>query len=222
MVYKKDYHGYVYEWTNVKNGKKYIGSHYGSVNDSYVGSGKHFKPAYNKNPENFVMRVLEYLSINDKKQLLVLEQKWLDSVDNIRKNKNYYNCNNYSIGGSSHITRKHIEKRSATLKEKHKEYGLSEKEKNSYKTKIETRLARIKTEGFTKKEIEQHSKYGFQVQVIHPCGKKEVFESCGSASRAIGIDVQYGLRVCSTKGIDFKGYKIVKLRDPIIDCRQGI
>ena len=218
MKYKTDYYGYIYEWTNIKNGRKYIGSHYGSIDDCYIGSGKAFKPAYKKNPNNFKMRVLEYLVENDKQLLLLKEQQWLDSIPNIRENKNYYNLNNYSVGGSSHITRKHIEKRSATLKEKHKKLGLSEAERMSYKNKIETRLTRIANSGFTEKEKEQHAKYGYQVQIETPNGEIKIFDSCSHATKALGIDVQYGLKVCTRK-LDFKGYKIVKLRDPIVDCR---
>jgi hypothetical protein len=218
MKYKIDYYGYVYEWTNTKNGKKYIGSHYGSVDDYYIGSGKAFKPAYTRNPDLFKMNVLEYLIEDDKKLLLKKEQEWLDRIPNIRENKTYYNLNNYSLGGSSHITRKHIEKRSNTLKEKHAKLGLSEAERLSYKTKIETRLTRIASVGFTKKEKEQHAKYGFQVQVTTPNGEIKIFDSCGQATRALGIDVQYGLKVC-IKNLDFRGYKIVKLRDPLVDCR---
>ena len=66
---------------------------------------------------------------------------------------------------------------------------------------------------------QQHAKYGYRVSVTDPTGVSTVYDSCGQASRATGIDVQYGLKVCSTKHIDFKGYKIVKLRDPTVDCR---
>jgi len=218
MKYKIDYFGYIYEWTNIKNGKKYIGSHYGSVDDYYTGSGKAFKPAYNRNPDLFKIAVLEYLFENDKKLLLRKEQQWLNRIPNIRENKNYYNLNNYSLGGSSHITRKHIEKRSNTLKEKHTKLGLSEAEKLSYKAKIEKRLSRIASTGFTEKEKEQHAKYGFQIQVTTPNGEIKIFDSCGQATRELGIDTRYGLTVCIKK-FDFKGYKIVKLRDPLVDCR---
>jgi hypothetical protein len=217
MLYQKDYFGYVYEWQNAVSGKKYIGSHYGSVDDSYKGSGKSFKPAYYRNPQNFRMRVLEYLPIPDKKMLLNIEQKWLDSIPNIRENKEYYNLNNYSVGGSSHITRKHIDKRSATLKDKHRANGLSIEEKESYKKKIQTRLDRITSTGFTEKEREQHLKYGCQVQVIYPSGEVVIYDSFSLASKATGIDTKYGATVCIKK-LDFKGYKIVKLRDPITAC----
>ena len=218
MKYKKDYYGYVYEWTNTKNGKKYIGSHYGSVEDYYTGSGKEFMPAYKSSPEDFVMRVLEYVKVNDKQQVLNIEKKWLDTVPNIKDNPMYYNLNNDAVGGFGYINNSHIEKRAETLKEKHRKHGLSEAEKNSYKEKISTRLKRIATTGFTEKEKEQHSKYGYQVQITKPNGETVIYNSCGEATRDLGIDAQYGLKVCTTR-LDFKGYKIVKLRDPITDCR---
>ena len=218
MEYKKDYFGYVYEWTNQINGKKYIGSHYGSVNDSYKGSGKLFKPAYSKNPDAFTMTVLEYVTVDNKKAVLAAEQKWLSSVDDIRNNQMYYNLNNNALGGSSHITAEHIIKRSKTLKEKHLINGLSESEKSSYKTKIKSRLDRIAKVGFTDQERNQHASYGFLIEVTFPSGQKKIYPSCAAASKELGINVRYGLSVCAKK-LAFKGYRIVKLRDPIIDCR---
>ena len=218
MKYKQDYYGYVYEWTNIKNGLKYIGSHYGSVEDYYKGSGRDFIEAYNKNPEDFTMIVLEYVTVNDKKLVLETEKKWLDSIPNIKDNPAYYNLNNDAVGGFGYITGEHINKRANTLKQKHKKHGLSEAEKTSYKQKIQSRLNRIATTGFTEKEKEQHAKYGYKVQVTLPSGEIKIYSSCGQASRDLGIDVQYGLSVCIKK-IDFKGYRIVKLQDPLIDCR---
>lgn len=219
MKYKKDYYGYVYEWTNIKNGLKYIGSHYGAVEDYYTGSGKDFMVAYNNSPEDFTMVVLEYVTKNDKKLILTTEKKWLDSIPNIKDDPLYYNLNNDAVGGFGYLTKEHVVKRAKTLKEKHKKNGLSDAEKASYKQKIQTRLERISTTGFTDKEKEQHAKYGYQVQITLPNGEIQIYPSCGQATRDLGIDVQYGLAVC-TKQIDFKGYKIVKLQDPLVDCRQ--
>lgn len=218
MIYKKDYFGYVYQWTNVTNNKKYIGSHYGSVNDYYIGSGKDFMVEYKKSPENFKMIVLEYVTVDDKKRVLAIEKKWLDSVENIKDNPEYYNLNNDAAGGFGYINDSHIKQRAKTLKEKHSKYGLSKAEQNSYKQKIKTRLDRIASSGFTEKEKEQHSKYGYKIEITFPTGEIKIYHSCGAASRELGIDVQYGLAVC-TKKVDFKGYKIIKLKDPIVDCR---
>lgn len=218
MKYKEDYFGYVYKWTNLDNGKKYIGSHYGSVDDYYKGSGKDFMIDYKKNPESFIMEVLEYVTTNDKKLVLDTEQKWLDSIPDIKSHNDYYNLNNNAVGGFGYITNDHITARAATLREKHARHGLSDAEKMSYKQKIKTRLERISNTGFTDKEKEQHSKYGYKVSITMPNGEQRIYNSCGQASRELGIDVQYGLKVCNKK-FDFKGYKIVKLQDPIIDCR---
>jgi hypothetical protein len=218
-LFKKDYFGYVYEWSNTKNGKKYIGSHYGSVDDPYIGSGKLFKPAYYKNPSNFKLKILEYITEDNKKTVLKIEQKWLDTVVNIRENKTYYNLNNYAIGGSSHITKHHIQKRSNTLKQIHKKYGLSDAEIASYKQKIATRLFRISTLGFTLKEQQQHQSYSIQLEVTCPSGEVKIFNSIGNATRELGIDARYGLHVCKTTD-SFKNFKFRKLRDPLIDCRK--
>jgi uncharacterized protein YnzC (UPF0291/DUF896 family) len=219
MKHKIDYYGYVYKWTNTTNGMKYIGSHYGSVEDYYVGSGKEFTIAYKQNPEEFVMEVLEYVKFNNKKLVLETEKKWLDSVYNIKDHPEYYNLNNNAAGGFGYINQEHIIIRANTLKQRHKQQGLSEAEKNSYKKKIQSRLDRISKAGFTPMEQVQHAKYGYQISVTTPAGITNVYNSCGQASRDLGIDVQYGLKVCSSKGIDFKGHKIVKLRDPLVDCR---
>ena len=218
MKYKQDYYGYVYEWTNVKNSMKYIGSHYGSVEDYYTGSGKDFMIAYVHAPTDFVMEVLEYIFKDDKKLVLLTEKKWLDTVPNIKNHHLYYNLNNDAVGGFGYITKEHIVKRAITLKEKHAAHGLSKAELGSYQKKIQTRLDRIATTGFTDKEKEQHSKYGYYVQVTLPSGEVKEYSSCGQASKDLGIDVQYGLSVCSKK-VDFKGHKIVKLHDPVVDCR---
>lgn len=219
MIYKKDYFGYVYEWTNIVNGKKYIGSHYGSVEDSYIGSGKEFKKEYLKSPDTFIMKVLEYIIVDDKKLVLEKEKNWLDSVPNIKDDPMYYNLNNDAAGGFGYITHEHVIKRAATLKKKHFEKGLSDNEKRSYKQKIQTRLDRIKSSGFTEKEKEQHAKYGYKIQVELPSGETRIYDSCSKASKDLGIDTLYGLQVCAKK-LEYKGHKIVKLEDPIVSCNK--
>jgi len=51
--------GFVYVWVNNINGKRYIGSHKGTPDDGYVGSGKHFNRAVKKyGIENFTRRIV--------------------------------------------------------------------------------------------------------------------------------------------------------------------
>lgn len=91
MYNQKDYYGFVYEWTDLTNGKNYIGSHHGSLNDGYIGSGLLFLRAYKKRPDKFNRKILEYVYENDRKILLEIEQKYLDLI-------NWYNTYNISAG----------------------------------------------------------------------------------------------------------------------------
>lgn len=80
--------GFVYLWENTLNGMYYIGSHKGDVNDGYIGSGKYFKPAYNKNPQNFVRKILY---IGD--DFLNYEEELLEFID-VKNNDRFYNLVN--------------------------------------------------------------------------------------------------------------------------------
>lgn len=81
--------GFVYRWTDSSNGMYYLGSHCGSIDDGYIGSGRHFKYAYKKRPECFEREVLyvgeHYLELED----LIL--KTLDA-SNDEKSYNMINC----------------------------------------------------------------------------------------------------------------------------------
>jgi hypothetical protein len=86
--------GFVYRWTDSNNGMYYVGSHKGTVDDGYVGSGKRFKFAYKKRPEAFEREILytgeHYQEVED----LIL--KTLD-VENDDKS---YNLKEIGWGGS--------------------------------------------------------------------------------------------------------------------------
>lgn len=74
-----NYFGFVYQWIDSSNGKTYIGSHKGLIEDGYIGSGTLFIRAYKKRPEKFQREILEY--IYNKDILLEIEQKYLDKID---------------------------------------------------------------------------------------------------------------------------------------------
>lgn len=219
MEYKKDYFGYVYEWLNITNNMKYIGSHYGSVNDSYLGSSKWFLSSYNKNRNFFIMKVLEYINLDNPKQVLLCEQKWLDKIDDIKSNSKFYNLKNEAEGGWSHVTDDHINKRAKTLKEKHKLFGLSESKIKSYKYKLKTRTDRWKLSGFSNLEKEQHNNYSIKVKIITPNNKIEYFDSLSKASFELGFDAVYGAQMTKKRG-SYKGYNIYRISEPVIDCRK--
>ena len=88
--------GFVYLWENTFNGMKYIGSHKGSVDDGYIGSGVYFRRAYDKNPRLF-KRVVLYTGSN----FLGIEDALLKDK-NVVKDKSYYNLKDSAIGGWEH------------------------------------------------------------------------------------------------------------------------
>jgi hypothetical protein len=93
------YVGFVYEWTNKKNGMKYLGSHKGTVDDGYKGGGKNFRRAIKKyGIENFERDIVEY--VIDESDIFVREQHYLDER-NCAKSKGYYNISPIAGGGDT-------------------------------------------------------------------------------------------------------------------------
>lgn len=93
-------HGFIYEWTNINTGKKYIGSHIGDYNDGYIGSGKYFRNAYNKNPELFERRVLiSIFSCEINEDIRNAEETILSQL-NVANSNSYYNISNKYFGGN--------------------------------------------------------------------------------------------------------------------------
>jgi hypothetical protein len=102
--------GFVYLWRNIKTNKKYIGSHKGSPDDGYVGSGLLFSRAYKKNPDDFTRQIL-YIGENYRK----IEARVLRLL-NAAKSKDFYNLKNDAIGGWEHAhTKEANAKRRGTL-----------------------------------------------------------------------------------------------------------
>lgn len=85
--------GIVYQWTNIDNQKWYIGSHYGTLDDGYTGSGKVFRNAFAKNPNKMIRQILY---IGD--YFRQVEEYYLLSLDAARDRQSY-NMKNTAIGG---------------------------------------------------------------------------------------------------------------------------
>jgi hypothetical protein len=91
--------GFVYMWESLTTGKKYIGSHYGLLDDGYVSSSKHFNEIYRSNPSSFSRKILrDKLS---RKEALTMEKDLLISV-NAAASSDYYNLHNEPGNGWSH------------------------------------------------------------------------------------------------------------------------
>lgn len=86
-------YGFVYLWTNIINGKMYVGSHYGHVDDGYVGSGFAFKDAWLVHGAESWIREIIYIGDDYRS----VEEKILLRV-NARENKMFYNLINSSTG----------------------------------------------------------------------------------------------------------------------------
>ncbi len=127
---------FVYMWINKRNNMRYIGSHKGSTDDGYIGSGVYFKRAYNKEPENFERHILQFY--DNEEQMKQGEQNYLEEANAI-ENEKFYNLTNLSGGGNLHkhlseSQRKEIE-RKATSARLIKFANMSDDEKEALKKK---------------------------------------------------------------------------------------
>lgn len=93
------YAGFIYEWTNKKNGMKYLGSHVGTIDDGYIGSGKRFLNAVSKyGIEMFDREIVEY--VTEAQNVFAREQHYLDERG-CAKRKKYYNISPTACGGDT-------------------------------------------------------------------------------------------------------------------------
>ncbi len=90
---------YIYLTTNLINGKKYIGKHYGELDDDYLGSGNLIKLAINKyGKKNFKK---EILFISSSEQENSQKEKEFIKAFNAVKDKNFYNIHEGGDGGNT-------------------------------------------------------------------------------------------------------------------------
>jgi len=99
---------FVYLTTNRLNGKQYIGSHGGSKEDNYLGSGLALKRAVKKyGKENFIREILEECKVE---MNLIIEEKYIQEYSTLQPNG--YNISpkggNGTPGGVSEETIKKI------------------------------------------------------------------------------------------------------------------
>ena len=90
---------YIYLTTNNINGMKYIGKHYGELDDAYLGSGKILKLAINKyGKENFTKTIL-YVSKDDDENSE--KEKYFIALHNAVTNPLFYNIHEGGKGGNT-------------------------------------------------------------------------------------------------------------------------
>lgn len=123
--------GFVYRWYDSSNGMYYVGSHRGSIYDSYKGSGKRFKRAYNKRPECFTREIF-YIG----EEYLELEEFILCELD-AKNNPKYYNLKNAAIGGATRTGMKNKPEATAKTAAARRGTKMSEEQKEKLR-KIST------------------------------------------------------------------------------------
>lgn len=97
--------GFIYEWTDLSTGLKYIGKHEGNPDDGYIGSGTIFKKEYNNRPKDFVRTILwesQNTTIDEltQQESLILENISEDELY-FGRNRKYYNIVKNSTGYTS-------------------------------------------------------------------------------------------------------------------------
>ena len=90
---------YIYLTTNLINGKKYIGKHFGAISDSYLGSGTLLQRAITKyGKENFKKEIL-YIS-KDEKENSEKEREFIKVYDAVKSDM-FYNIHEGGDGGNT-------------------------------------------------------------------------------------------------------------------------
>ena len=136
---------YIYLTTNKIDGKKYIGMHYGELNDSYLGSGLLLQRAINKyGSDNFIKEILH---ISSSKEENAEQEKLFIEKYNAVNDPNFYNIHVGGFGGntiagwdSERLAQYKKEKSIATSGEKNPRYGahLSEETKQKIRENRDT------------------------------------------------------------------------------------
>lgn len=85
--------GFVYKWTNLVNNKWYIGSHGGSPDDNYVGSGT----AFNKSVEKYGIESFHREIVYEGSDYIWTEDFYLKLL-NVKDDRTSYNLKNAAIG----------------------------------------------------------------------------------------------------------------------------
>jgi len=193
--------GFIYEWTNKINGKKYIGSHLGEQDDGYLGSGVAFKRAVKKYSIDFFERVI--LEIVEKEKLLEREQYYLD-LYNAASNENFYNMKQQAGGGfdfinnNSTIKEKNIARLKNQWKEKQHPKGMLGKKHTSDSNKR-------RFEGWHKWADKMLKKPVYQFDLSG--NKIARYDSLCDAASSIGVKSPSNIKyTCDGKFMNAHGY----------------
>ncbi len=156
MRIKQKYFGFIYEWIDSSNGKNYIGSHIGNIDDGYTGSGIKFLSAFKKRPDKFNRKILEYVFEDNRKILLETEQKHINKINW----STTYNISSIAGGGSGKGIENYMYGKTHTIETKQlqKEAKLGEKNHNYGKQRSEETRQKISESLKGRKQSEESNK----------------------------------------------------------------
>jgi hypothetical protein len=116
-------------WTNVKNGKRYIGSHIGTPDDGYLGSGILFKQALKKHGKKGFIRTILYEEHVSEKNLREKEVEIINEY-NACEDESFYNLREHAAyEKSSHKRSEETKKKISKLR---KEYYSDHKNRETH------------------------------------------------------------------------------------------
>jgi hypothetical protein len=101
----ENYLGFVYIWINKVNGKKYIGLHFGQIDDGYIGSGVAFKRAIKKYGIDQFERKILYYEVKSEENLYKKEFEIINEMNAVFSTE-FYNITNFDPKGSHFINGK--------------------------------------------------------------------------------------------------------------------
>ena len=130
-------YGYIYETTNIINGRKYIGRHKSNKFDpSYKGSGKILREAFCKyGKENFVTKIIDWCDTED--SLNDREIYWIAQCNAVN-DPNYYNIARGGYGRAGvHFNQSEYQKQRAS--DTHKNKRISQTQIDRFKATIQSR-----------------------------------------------------------------------------------
>lgn len=148
---------YIYMTTNNTNNKKYIGKHYGELDDSYIGSGTLLKRAIKKyGIENFTKEIL-FISKNDEENCK-MEKYFIDLYDAVQ-NPYFYNIADGGQGG--YTTKGYTDEEKRLTAEKRSKSLLGKNNSNHGRKRTEQEralLSKISREYWTEENKLKRSK----------------------------------------------------------------
>ena len=176
--------GFVYRWTDTSNGMYYIGSHKGTPDDGYIGSGTWFMRAYKSRPKSFVREVL-YIG----EDFVELEGFILQEL-NARLDKESYNLTNRA--SELPDSKKHSEERKKKWsKERSGKGNVMYGKRHSEEAKKQMSVNRTK-----------------HIYFCEHTNKK--YDNIGDLALDLGIKKSYAYTMCN--GHDNNKYGITKIK----------